>query len=216
MAICPNCLNEKSDDHLFCPRCGYRSESALAEADASKTTVESEPLEPAKPSLQPTAIEDEEQFTAGQTRLEDDDNAKEKRTMLYEDSSGVDDEAKEAEEPMLFAWVVLLDEENLPIQQIRLLKSKNILGNGKETDITLDDDFVSRLHAMVYYESSDGEYYLSDLGSTNGTFLNKRKIMKEKLTDGDCFRIGDTHMIFKRVNRELEMSPQAGQMGEKK
>jgi pSer/pThr/pTyr-binding forkhead associated (FHA) protein len=54
-----------------------------------------------------------------------------------------------------------------------------------------DDSFVSQLHARVYRDA--GSTMIEDLGSTNGTFLNgKRLTVPERLTTGDRVQIGST------------------------
>jgi pSer/pThr/pTyr-binding forkhead associated (FHA) protein len=54
-----------------------------------------------------------------------------------------------------------------------------------------DDSFVSQLHARVYLDS--GSTMIEDLGSTNGTYLNgKRLIAPERITKGDRVQIGST------------------------
>ena len=54
-----------------------------------------------------------------------------------------------------------------------------------------DDSFVSQLHARVYREA--GSTMIEDLGSTNGTYLNgKRLTTPEQISKGDRVQIGST------------------------
>jgi hypothetical protein len=133
------------------------------------------------------------------TVLEDYDD----RTRLDVDTSDSKTRIREPGEkpPPLFAWMVFIDEEGLPLQDIRLTKEKSILGKGDEVDVRVADDFVSKLHALIYFEKD--VFYISDLGSSNGTFLNGEKVMKEELKDGDHIRIGHQPMIFKRVMTKI-------------
>jgi len=65
-----------------------------------------------------------------------------------------------------------------------------ILGRGEATDIRIDDNSVSRSHVKI--ESADEGYYLHDLKSLNGTFVNDRPTRgAQLLRDGDYIRIGN-------------------------
>ncbi len=63
------------------------------------------------------------------------------------------------------------------------------LGRGRENDVVLDDAAVSRRHATVWI--GQGRCYVRDEGSTNGTFVNERRITgPQELQPGDRLRIG--------------------------
>ena len=66
-------------------------------------------------------------------------------------------------------------------------------GRSMQTGIPLDDDAVSRRHARFAWTGSS--YIVSDLGSTNGTFVNDGSVKERTLADGDQVKIG--HTIFK-------------------
>lgn len=70
------------------------------------------------------------------------------------------------------------------------------LGRTTANTIVLDSPNVSRRHALVHLQSI-GEFWLIDFGSSNGTFLNKRRIIHPvQLNDGDQITIGDTLFTF--------------------
>jgi pSer/pThr/pTyr-binding forkhead associated (FHA) protein len=71
------------------------------------------------------------------------------------------------------------------------------VGRSEESEIVLVDPSVSRLHAIV--EIDAGEPSVRDLDSTNGTFLNGRRVKFEMLRDGDDLLFGNTHMRFEAV-----------------
>lgn len=79
-------------------------------------------------------------------------------------------------------------------------ESEVSIGRGDENAIVLDDGGVSRRHALISVQ--DGRHVLSDLGTSNGTFLNGRKIEKEPLENGDRFRVGAVEFRFELTTAE--------------
>lgn len=67
------------------------------------------------------------------------------------------------------------------------------VGRAAGCQITLDDSYVSQLHARVFVR--DSVLYVEDLGSTNGTYLNTRKVSSAvPMQRGDKLKIGSTVM----------------------
>lgn len=71
-----------------------------------------------------------------------------------------------------------------------------VLGRSRECDIRVVDGNVSRRHAELRRIGDD--YWLVDLGSTNGTELNGRPVRREQVGDGDRITIGSTEIVFGR------------------
>ncbi|MEK7705666.1 MAG: FHA domain-containing protein [Myxococcota bacterium] len=70
-----------------------------------------------------------------------------------------------------------------------------ILGRAEGVaDIFVDDDAASRYHASVSY--TDRRFVLTDMGSTNGTLVNRASASEVELHSGDEIRIGQTVIIF--------------------
>jgi predicted component of type VI protein secretion system len=69
-----------------------------------------------------------------------------------------------------------------------------ILGRSRWCDLVLSDDSVSRRHAMVV--RYDDRIILTDLGSTNGTFVNGRQITQAEVRPGDRLRLGDLDLVL--------------------
>jgi hypothetical protein len=75
-----------------------------------------------------------------------------------------------------------------------LEKQRSVLGRSREADVQIEDPNVSRRHAEVVQEGS--AYWLVDLGSTNGTEVDGRRIQRMRLDDGSRFTIGETTVTF--------------------
>lgn len=70
------------------------------------------------------------------------------------------------------------------------------LGRSAKCAVELKDETVSRNHAMIQRAES-GEYYLIDLGSQNGSFVNDRRVSTPVvLADGDCISAGRSSLVF--------------------
>ncbi len=67
-------------------------------------------------------------------------------------------------------------------------------GRHPSSDIFLDDVTVSRNHAIL--RRSNGEFVIEDQGSLNGTFVNRRRIERAELADGDELQIGKYRLTF--------------------
>jgi two-component system cell cycle response regulator len=80
--------------------------------------------------------------------------------------------------------------------RIPLTKDTLTLGRTVDSDLVFHDDQISRRHATISFDSESGKYYLADLGSTNGTFLNDRPVTKTELNDGDKIFAGTTILKF--------------------
>src|SRR5688572_3218685 len=74
------------------------------------------------------------------------------------------------------------------------LGSETTIGRGAENTIVLDMDNVSRQHARVL-NKKDG-FYIEDLNSTNGTYVNDIEIKYERLRNGDLLKIGGAILKF--------------------
>lgn len=77
-----------------------------------------------------------------------------------------------------------------------LEKSRVVIGRSKECDLQVQDPNISRRHAEVQLEGS--EYWLVDLGSTNGVQVNGRRTSRAKLESGDRITLGSTDLVFER------------------
>ena len=73
--------------------------------------------------------------------------------------------------------------ESFPLESER-----STIGRRPDSDVFLDDVTVSRDHALIVRRG--GEFHLDDLGSLNGTYVNRSRIDSRRLEDGDELQIG--------------------------
>lgn len=102
-------------------------------------------------------------------------------------------------------------------QTIKLDKERTIVGRGSQADLVLRDEIASRQHAEIMHlclEVNCVEYYVNDLDSTNGTFLNGAKVTSQQLLqDGDKIKIGNHLMKFAMLDEsEAEFQEKLHQM----
>jgi predicted component of type VI protein secretion system len=77
------------------------------------------------------------------------------------------------------------------------------IGRSREADIPLLDDKVSRVHCGI--RLSDGEFYLKDLKSRNGTFVNGQRVEDTvKLKPGDRIQVGSTVFVLDPASTKEE------------
>jgi len=68
------------------------------------------------------------------------------------------------------------------------------IGRDKLCGISINDTRMSRQHAGIYYLAPD--FFVKDLGSTNGVFVNNKKVKQTRLASGDRIQMGGTIFEF--------------------
>jgi pSer/pThr/pTyr-binding forkhead associated (FHA) protein len=64
------------------------------------------------------------------------------------------------------------------------------IGRSPVSNIVIDDQYTSHEHSEIFNEGN--QWFVQDIGSTNGTFLNDKRIDTSKIEKGDSIRIGET------------------------
>ena len=75
-----------------------------------------------------------------------------------------------------------------------LERGQTTIGRHPDSDIFLDDVTVSRRHAEIY--NNDASFTVTDVGSLNGTYLNRERIESADLHSGDEVQIGKFRLVF--------------------
>lgn len=118
-----------------------------------------------------------------------DDDDRRERTLIIQPP------AARASKPQGTACIVLLHPPGPDIgRRSELTRPRYGVGRESNSDIPVPRDSVSRSHAELLQDAT-GTWFVRDLGSTNGTFVNEERIETQALRDGDQVRFGDA--IFK-------------------
>ena len=80
------------------------------------------------------------------------------------------------------------------------------IGRNVKNDIQIDNLSVSKQHARIV--KRQGKYFIEDMKSTNGTYLNEKKIAKEKLANNDVITIGKHTLLAILEKKPVESSQQ--------
>lgn len=119
--------------------------------------------------------------------------------MIYSDIRVMS--RKKAGLPVYDAYIKPINQPNdteLEIRDSYPLSGDDVIGRDEDCTIPAEDSFMSHRHAHIFKEK-DG-YYIEDLDSTNGTFLNGKRLGEDavELLDGDRICIGRVEFVFLR------------------
>lgn len=169
MPFCTACGRQNPDDARFCAQCGTKLVSVEAPAAGA-----AEPIGESTATIQIG--------TPGGDRVETSD-----RQLNPVDAAAVD---------ALPTGHALLVVQKGPGAGSRFLLDGDVTHAGRHPDseIFLDDVTVSRRHA-VFHRDGDS-FTVSDVGSLNGTYVNRDRIEKVQLNDSDEVQIGKYRLVF--------------------
>jgi pSer/pThr/pTyr-binding forkhead associated (FHA) protein len=87
---------------------------------------------------------------------------------------------------------LLLTLEGKPVREVDLTRERTTFGRHPQCDIVLDHRTVSARHALFHY--ANGSVVLEDLGSTNGCFVNGKRVTRHLLADRDRVTLAAYHL----------------------
>jgi pSer/pThr/pTyr-binding forkhead associated (FHA) protein len=99
--------------------------------------------------------------------------------------------ARQLENKPYLKLLNIRDRINFQVDESYVVNDKTLIGRNKKNDICLPMQFFSDQHALIFKRNND--YYLEDLGSKNGTFLNNFRLDKGnplQLKSGDIVQVG--------------------------
>ena len=171
MPYCTSCGHRNPDEARFCSQCGTRLVTAAA-----------------TPPGDPGAVARDDDPSATMTfRAPPKQEVPEERPLNAEDAAAVD---------ALPAGSALLVVQRGPSAGSRFLLDTDVVTAGRHPDseIFLDDVTVSRRHAE-FRRRADG-FHVSDVGSLNGTYVNRDRIDEVLLQGGDEVQIGKFRLVY--------------------
>ncbi|MFC1866586.1 FHA domain-containing protein [Thermodesulfobacteriota bacterium] len=107
------------------------------------------------------------------------------------------------------AKVILMFNKQV-VKEYPLMKESITIGRNEDNTITVDNLAVSGYHARIDIAGSD--FILTDLQSTNGTFVNDSKVVSHKLSHGDNVIVGKHIILFVGTGREADTGAQEQKM----
>jgi hypothetical protein len=126
-------------------------------------------------------------------------------TKIESEQDLIADCTEAAEQPYDLAMLVPIDGD--ASGQCAIKTGLLSLGSSPDNDIQIESDFISRHHAQIVSNSADS--ILKDLNSTNGTYVNSRRIKRHALRNGDSITVGKHRFRYVKKNlgsREYETS----------
>jgi pSer/pThr/pTyr-binding forkhead associated (FHA) protein len=92
-------------------------------------------------------------------------------------------------------WLLRLDPTGkTSVQSWEIGKNPMVIGRADGIDITIEDDEMSRRHFEI--KPASGSYVLTDLNSTNGTWVNGKRVQHSYLQSGDKIQVGHTQLMY--------------------
>ena len=173
MPFCTECGHQNPDGSRFCSQCGHRLEAPAAPASAPASPAGEAPGETTATITFGAPAKDAEH--------------REERSLNDADAAAVD---------ALPSGSALLVVQRGPSAGSRFLLDTDVVSAGRHPDseIFLDDVTVSRRHAE--FRRTPGGFEVADVGSLNGTYVNRDRIDEVALQGGDEVQIGKYRLVF--------------------
>ncbi len=99
--------------------------------------------------------------------------------------------------PHLVAWLAPLGRTDDDRPECVLDRTLLIVGRDRAVvDLEIDDPSISKRHAQIVFDANRSAWYIVDLASTNGTFVNDRRVVARALRSGDEVRFHRKRYLF--------------------
>jgi hypothetical protein len=105
-----------------------------------------------------------------------------------------------AGQPVVYGWLEMMD-GNASRHPLRTTNVR--VGRHRDNDICLQNDSISRRHAVLHYNAETRRFVITDLGGGNGVIVNKTKYKSRELNDGDMVELGEVRLRFRAETEYL-------------
>ncbi|MEU0744568.1 FHA domain-containing protein [Streptomyces sp. NPDC006134] len=167
--VCTRCGNRNAENSRFCSHCGAPLRPGVAAERSSETTS----------TISISGLEAYDAEVTGQTQM-----------------PALSPEAQAAVDALPLGSALLVVRRG-PNSGSRFLLDGELTTAGRhpQSDIFLDDVTVSRRH-VEFRRGADGTFTVADVGSLNGTYVNRERIDQVALSNGDEVQIGKYRLVF--------------------
>ncbi|MEW2395732.1 FHA domain-containing protein [Streptomyces sp. NPDC046862] len=167
--VCTRCGNRNAENSRFCSNCGAPLRAGVTPERPSETTS----------TISISGLEAYDSETTGQTAV-----------------PALSPEAQAAVDALPLGSALLVVRRG-PNSGSRFLLDGDLTTAGRhpQSDIFLDDVTVSRRH-VEFRRGADGSFTVADVGSLNGTYVNRERIDQVSLSNGDEVQIGKYRLVF--------------------
>ncbi|WP_199848031.1 FHA domain-containing protein [Streptomyces dysideae] len=172
--VCTRCGNRNAENSRFCSNCGAPLRAGAAAERPSETTS----------TISISGLEAYDSEVTGQTQM-----------------PALSPEAQAAVDALPLGSALLVVRRG-PNSGSRFLLDSDLTTAGRhpQSDIFLDDVTVSRRH-VEFRRGADGSFTVADVGSLNGTYVNRERIDQVALSNGDEVQIGKYRLVFHASQR---------------
>lgn len=101
--------------------------------------------------------------------------------------------------PIVYGWLEMLDGDATR-HPLRTTNAR--IGRHRDNDVCLQNDSISRRHALMHFNADTRKFVIRDLGGNNGVVVNKVRKTTHELEDGDLIELGEVRLRF-RANMEF-------------
>lgn len=113
--------------------------------------------------------------------------------LIYLDIKGID--TRSLDNSIYLKLINRKDSLPFKVREYYILEGEVFIGRDNENTITIKDPYISKMHLKIVED--EGNFYLEDLNSSNGTYLNGDKIMDVvELKNGDRIKVGQVEFLY--------------------